>query len=128
MNIIRRIKVEKNIKVASVLSLVGGVLSILWTLFGLTWILLTSNLSSESDSILIFIWGIGAVFQFLFAAIGIFLSIRIKKKATVLHGIILLLIGILSIIIQFFISILYIIAGIFVIMAIKNRDKGINTA
>ena len=116
---------EGNIKVASVLSLVGGVISILWTLFGLTWILLTSNLSAESDSILIFILGIGAVFQFLFATIGIFLSIRIKKKATVLHGIILLLIGILSIIIQFFISILYIIAGIYVIIAMKNRDKEI---
>ena len=116
---------NKNIKVASVLSLVGGVISILWTLFSLTWILLMSNLSTESDSILIFIWGIGAVFQFLFATIGIFLSIKIKKKATILHGIILLFIGISTIIIQFFISILYIIAGIFVIIAIKSRDKEI---
>ncbi|WP_210470750.1 hypothetical protein [Sporosarcina sp. 6E9] len=110
---------ERNSKVASILALIGGVISILWTLFGLIWMLLMG----ESDSVLLLIWGVGAVFQFAFAIIAILLSIRIKKKATKLQGIILLVMGITTIIFQFFISILFIIAGIFVLMPDKNEVK-----
>ena len=108
---------DRNYKVASVLALIGGAISILWTLFGLIWVLLVG----ESDSVLILIWGVGAVFQFIFAIIAIYLSIRIQKKATTLQGIILLVMGISTIIFQFFISILFIIAGIFVLLPNKNK-------
>lgn len=108
---------DRNNKVASVLALIGGVISILWTLFGLIWM----SLMGESDSVMLLILGVGAVFQFAFAIIAIFLSIRIKKKATTLQGIILLIMGISTIIFQFFISILFIVAGIYVLLPNKNK-------
>ena len=107
---------DRNNKVASVLALIGGAISILWTLFGL----ISMFLMGESDSVLLLILGIGAVFQFIFAIIAIFLSIRIKKKATKLQGVILLVMGISTIVFQFFISILFIIAGIFILLPDKN--------
>ena len=108
---------DKNYKVASVLALIGGAISILWTLFGLIWMFLLG----ESYSVLLLIWVVGSVFQFIFAIIAIILSIRIQKKATKLQGIILLVMGISTIIFQFFISILFIIAGIFILIPPKNE-------
>lgn len=112
---------KKQAKVASILSLIAG---IIFTILGV--IMVTAFFISDET-----VHGVDLLFSILFVGIplitgiiGLYMSKKVKQNPTTTDGIILIMCGVVTFILG--VSILFILAGIFTILAKNNSSSETN--